>query len=377
MRMMNKMTGLALLIVAWAMASSAMAVTQANTVLTAQAKLTYQGNSTGINASVTVTVQLVPAPVSFAATFTPPGSSVNKAVNDTYAATYTVQSNANGPDTYSIATSYTATNDVANPLSPTTSVPSVRLGATAAAAAAAAGATTITVPSDGVADSDVNGIAANDTVIIDNKPYHVASVGDSASGTSTITLATGLQTAVALGDGIFEYKAFTVNIQSVGSQGSSGTNYVLDLQTSVTSNKSPTPANTYTSNVTITIVAITLNKYVRDVSNPCTTGCTGGATYKTKTYYADGVQAKPSDTLEYLLVVQTTTAGINNAVITDLLPAYTSYVAGSTKVNGTAVTDPTGTSTAFPLDSANGGLSLGSLNTNATSYVTYQIKVAP
>ena len=385
MRITNKLAALGLMVVAWAMASSAMAVTPANTRLTAQAKLTYSGNAAGITSSVSVTVQLVPSAVTIASTFSAPNTSVNKAEHDTYAATYTVQSNANGPDTYAIATSYTNVNTVTGSASPTVSVASITLGATAASAAALVGATSISVPSDGVADSNVNGIAANDNVIINGSAYQVASVTDSASGTSTITLTSALTAPVAVGDGIYEYKAFTNNIIDVGVQG--GATNALDLQTTVTSNTLNSAQ--YTSNVTITIVAITMDKYVRDVTNPCSSGCTGPATYQTNTYYASGVQAKPGDTLEYLLVVTTTAAGISTAAITDTLPNYTSYVAGSTKLNNIAVNDAA-SSPIFPLDSANGGLTLddnlsrtagtegsGTIGTNKTVYVTYQVKVAP
>lgn len=362
----------------WAISAGAWAVTPANTQLTATAKLTYTGNSTGITSSTTVTVQLVPSAVTIASTFSAPTASVNIAEGGSYSATYTIQSNANGPDTYTIATSYTNTNTVSGMATPTISIgstsnltsTSVTLGATAAQTAAAIGDTSITVPADGKADSSVNGVAANDTVIIGGNKYTVASVTDNASGTSIITLTSALTTAVSVGEGIYQYVSFTNQISNVGTQ--NGATNILNLQTTVISTTSSSAA--YTSAITINVVAISMTKYVRDV----TTGSTGTtpATYGGHTYYQSGVKASPGDTLEYLLVVQTSTAGISGAVLTDVLPNYTTYVANSTKQNGTAVSDASGGSTAFPLDSSNSGLSLGSIGTSTTVNVTYQVKVS-
>lgn len=375
--MSRRLLAFGLLLVAWAMSSAAWAVTPANTQLTATATLTYTGNSTGITSSTTVAVQLVPSAVTIASTFSAPTASVNIAEGGAYSATYTIQSNANGPDTYTIATSYSNTNTVTGMISPTVTTASatdvasttVTLGATAAETAAPAGATSITVPSDGTADNSVNGIAANDTVIIGGNKYTVASVTDNASGTSTITLKTALTTAVSVGEGIYQYVSFTNQIANVGTQ--NGATNILDLQTTVTSNTSS--GAVYTSAITINVVAISMTKYVRDVTTP-STGTTP-ATYNGHTYYQSGVQAKPGDTLEYLLVVQTSTAGISGAVLTDVLPNFTSYVANSTTDNGTSVSDSAG-STAFPLASANGGLNLGSIGTSTTVDVTYQVTVS-
>lgn len=381
MRIAQKITSLALLIAAWAFASSALAVTPAKTQLSATATLTYTGNSTGITSSVTVEVQLVPAAVTIAATKSAPNASVNKAENQAYSATYWVQSNANGKDTYTVAASYTATGTVTSPTTPAPSVTTLTLGATAAQAASTG--TSITVPSDGAADNSVNGIEQNDTVVVNGGLYTVSSITDNATGTSTIVLDSSASTlSVAIGDGIFEYKQFTTDISDVGSQGG-GTN-TLTVRTSVTSDTSPNPA--YTFDVDINIVAITMNKFVRVVGASSCTGCTGLATYATNNYYASGVTAAPGETLEYLLVITTSTASITNAAITDLLPDYTTYVASSTSLNGISVNDSS--SPAFPLDSANGGLLLddngsrtagsegtGSIGTSQTVYVTYRVTV--
>ena len=373
MRIKKNLLSLGLMVAALAFAGSALAVTPANTQLTNQARLTYTGNATGITSSVTVTVKLVPSAVSIATTFSAPAATVYIPEHGAYSATYTVQSNANGPDTYAVATSYTATNDITGAASPTVTVSSITLGATAAETAASAGATSITVPADGVADSNLNGIAANDTVIIGADKYTVQAVTDNASGTSTITLSTALTAAVTVGEGIYEYVAFDNAISDVGAQNTGGANnYFLNLQATVTSNTLGTAK--YTSNVTVNVVAIQFTKYVRDITNPV--AGTGSITYLTNTYYQSGVQAQPGDTMEYLVVVTTpSSAGINSAVVSDVLPAFTTYVASSTQKDGVAVSDA-GSAPIFPLDTANGGLSLGNLAASTTVNVTYRVTVA-
>jgi uncharacterized repeat protein (TIGR01451 family) len=317
---------------------------------------------------------------------------VNKADNQDYSATYTVQSNANGPDTYTIATAYDSVNDVTGAAAPTSSTASITLGATAAAAIAATGQPVITVPADGVGGTEVNGLEADDLVVIGGAIYEILSVVDNATGTSTITLKSNLGGAMAIGDGIFEYVSFTVDITDVGAAG--GSTNRLDLATTVTSDTDG--GEVYSLDVDINIVAITIQKFVREITGACvTTICTttagttnydngGGAS----TYYDAGVEAAPGDTLEYLLVITTSTASITTALIVDTLPDFTTYVTTTTTLNAIAVTDEGGGG--FPLDSGadDGGLLVdddaartagnegtGAIGTSKIVYVTYQVDV--
>ena len=379
----HSIAALGLLIAAWAMASSALAVTPADTQLTSEATLTYSGNSTGIKDSVTVTVKLVPAAVSLVGPAI--NTSINKAEHQSYTETYTVQSNANGYDTYTVAATST-TNDVVGSDSPVTSVATLALGATAAAADVTSSAT-ISVPSDGVSDSAINGLAAGDTVVVGGNTYTISSITDNASGNSTIVLNSAV--TITTGTGIYEYKTFTTTIGDVGAKGAS--NNTLNVFTTVTSDTDPLAV--FSQQVDITIVAISIQKFVRDTSGTCATGCSGSTINpnNSETYYSSGLKAEPGATLEYLLVVTTaSSAGISNAVLADVLPQFTSYVASSTKLNGIAVNDET-SGVAFPLDSSadDGGLLLddnssrasgtegtGTIPLNTTVYVTYQVQVA-
>jgi len=396
MSLTKKLIALGLTISLWVVAGSAYAVTPANTQLINSALLTYDGNPTGVSSSVTVTIELVQATVSIATTFAAPNASVNQADNQVYAATYNIQSNANGPDTYTIASVYESENDVSGAVAPTTSIPSFILGATAAISIAASGQPVITVPADGTGTTVVNGLEATDTVVIGGDIYTILSVVDNATGTSTITLAGNLLSAVAVGDPIYEYKSFTVDITDIGAATAAPTNR-LDVRTTVTSTA---PASlVFTYDVDINIVAIAIKKYVREISAPCgTAGCLGAVTTSydngsgggAQTYYDAGVEAAPGETLEYLLVVTTSTAPITIALVTDGLPTdFSSYVTSSTRLNAIAVSDE-GAAPVFPMDSGadDGGLLIddngartagtegsGTVGTSQTVFITYQIIV--
>ncbi|MDZ7686200.1 MAG: hypothetical protein U5O39_15320 [Gammaproteobacteria bacterium] len=269
------------------------AVTPANTQLTNSATLTYSGNPTGLSDSVTVTIELVPTAVTIAQGATAPNASVNKAENQSYSASYVVQSNANGPDTYSVAAVYTSTNDVSGAALPTTSTASLTLGATAASASSTG--QTITVPADGASDGEVNGLQNGDDVVIGTSTFEITGISDSASGSSTITVDASV--TVSVGDGIYEYQSFTTDVSDVGSQG--GATNKLDLQTTVTSDTDGSAQ--FLSDVDINIVAITFTKFVRETSGGCATaGCGSAVTTSydngvdgAKTYYDAGVEAAP------------------------------------------------------------------------------------
>lgn len=383
--------------------------TPANTLLTNSAKLTYFGNTEGITRSVSVKVELVAAPVAIAETFSEPNDSVNKADNQAYSATYVVQSTANGPDTYTITTSYFSQGSVSGAVAPTvtdddeTTVTSstIQLGATASSDSFATTTTAITVPSDGNANTNLNGIEDGEFVIIDGNKYTVSTVVDNANGTSTINLTTGLQTAISAGEGIFEYITFSSDVSDVGT--ATGGTDVLVVRVNVES-----VADTdqdYTDDVSITLVAVTFTKYVRNATtNTCVGTCTV-TTYDSgsgsNNYYIADVTAKPGETLEYYLKIQTSDAGLTTAVIGDTLADFTSYVASTTILNEQAVSDgaDAGTAQADPIftldatDTTDGGLKIddvttarpggagsqgtGVVGTNKTVNVVYKVLVAP
>jgi uncharacterized repeat protein (TIGR01451 family) len=104
------------------------------------------------------------------------------------------------------------------------------------------------------------------------------------------------------------------------------------------------------SSITVESGNVTIVKSARNVT-------TGGS------FATVGVTAQPGDTLEYRIEM-TAISGTGDAtgsILTDEIPGYTTYVAGTTTLDGAAVTDDAGAgNAAFPLASANGGLGVNS-----------------
>jgi len=385
MNTFRKLASLGLALGMFVMASSAYAVTPANSILTNTAKLTYAGNATGITSQVSVTIQLVPALVN--GTTVPPDISL--AENQAYTGTYVIVSNANGPDTYSITTTDVSVGTVTGTTAPAVTVTSVILGATAAIATAGIGTDTITVPADGVAGTSVNGIEAGDTVVINGTTYIVDTVTDNATGTSTIKLTTNLLAGVAIGDGIFESTTFDSTVADIGAAGG-GVNDVI-VQVNVESDTNT--ALDFTDTATISVVSVAFTKYVRNVTTPAV-GVTP-ITYNGVDFYRSGISAAPNEVLEYLLVLSTGAAGLTSAVAGDTLPEFTTYELATTQLNLIAVTDGAGTAgnptfTLDATDTTDGGLLLddngarvagtqgtGTVGTTQTVNVLYQVRVDP
>ncbi len=334
-------------LLALTISQNAYAVAPANATITNTATLTYTGNTVGITASVNVAVTLAPAAPTLASPTGIAPADNTVAENQNSVATYLITANANGPDTYNLTQALTATGVTGNSASATFAqtgaITSVTLGATAASVAAAAGATTITVPADGVADANLNGIANGDEIKIGADSY-IVNVTDNAAGSSTITLIAGtlangtaaptnLTTAVALGTLIAEQQTFTMNIANVGAiNGATPNDAVITTATSAT-DATKTAADTH---VTV-VVAIVFEKFVRNVT---TANGAAGTLINGQTYFATagGVTSTSGDTLEYLIrVTADAAAGITGAIITDPLPTFTTYVANSTRLNGITV----------------------------------------
>ncbi len=390
----KKLLLLALTLFGAAIASQgAHAVTPANAPLTNTATLTYSGNATGITADVTVTVELVGAAPTIVTSVNAEPGNVSLASGSPYQGTYTIQSNANGLDTYTITFPGGLTNNnvVGNDttLAATPAGP-LSLGATAFLSDVTA-QNSFTVPSDGTADSVVNGLEAGDTVVIGGSTYTIGTVTDNGT-TATVTLAAAATVTASAGDGIYEYTTFTVDLTNVGSPGAGSPNTLVYTVNVTSTDDSQTYANT---GVTITVLGITFDKLVRNVTDPIggagatdtvdmTTGASGASTY-----YETGVTGEPGDTLEYVLIITTPAAGgITTPVVEDVLPDFVTYTLASTtqKIGGataTAVSDQTvgaPIDTAFPLDndaSGDVGLALSDIAASTTVRVAYRIVIAP
>jgi len=332
---------------------TAFATTAANAVITNTATVNYEDSTgtaqTAIQASVNVTVNLVTAHPTLSS---PANNSVF--TGNALDFSYTITSNANGPDAYSLTvsdnlpqTGITSYTHVYRDAGDTTDITSVDLGASSVAAAALAGATAITVPNDGSGaggNTPVNGIEANDIVVINGATYTVASTIDNANGTSTINLTTGLSGAVSVGDLIAEQKTFISRVTPVATEDGS----TFDLTTTADDGVTAGAAPTHTVTVTVNVAPdLTVTKFVRNISN----GTNGGGTCITvdtglgggNVQYCDGTATgEPGDILEYVIEIANSATGgqAQNVVISDPVPAFTTLVTGA----GTIALDPgTGT----------------------------------
>ncbi len=371
-----------------AASGTAHAVAPANSVITNTASLTYTGLVTPITASVDLTVSLVvtaPGVSTGPATGVLPADiTVVEGTTGTVPMTFTAQSN--GVDTFNVSGTGASTNTTGTtpPTYTTTAgtpLTQVTLGATALSANAAIGDTVLTVPSDGVNNGQVNGLTAGDTVVIGGVPYTIASVVDNAAGSSTITLTTPLTTAPVVGDLIAE----TVDVLMVLTNAGTFTNIAnpgfTDVTTTLTSVTDPTV--TSSDVVRVNLTSVTFTKLVRNVTNANNVAGAVGTTVGAVTYFdtAGAVTAATNDVLEYYIAVTVPAGGtaLSTAKIVDDVPAFTTYVANSTTLNGAAAVDVGGTT---PLATVNGGMPVndagsaaGVVAAGATAAVTFQVTV--
>ena len=332
LRMRTAVAGVFLFVLAMMLSVSAKTAWSnmaANAQIINQARFSYNdgAKTTTISSSVTVTVNLVPAKPSVAilsGDLTAQYTSTDTPVLNN---TFTVTATSNGPDTYTLAGNITAHNNDGG------SGVFASLGTISPASPITLGATTVlsidgtkkilTVPSDGNNDGKINGITSSSILFIDGEEHTIASISDSASGTSTITLNTPMSATVNAGDLVAERKTITVPVKP-GTILNSGQSITVTKTLTVTSQNGSGPASTPVAITdTFTSGLVSFTKYVRNVTT--SSAGTGMVTYNSVNYYSGGVMVKPGDILEYVLVAGSIGTGyVSSSVITDVLP--TSYV---------------------------------------------------
>jgi surface adhesion protein len=313
-----------------ASAGSAWANVAANSSIINNATLSYN-DGTGTRtatASVTVTVALVPSIPTVVPG--PPQTTSYNGPSTLLTNSFTVTASANGPDTYNISSAITGQTNNSGNATATPQTSSISLGATVTLSGSTT--TAIVVPSDGTSNNSVNGIVAGSTVVIGVDTRTVQSVSDNATGTSVVTLSSALTAAPAAGIVVAEQKTVLVDV-TAGNITTSGTNLMVTKNITVTSATnssitvtSGTVTDTYTSGVA------TLSKYVRNVTTPASvTGSPSPYVYNSTNYYPTGVNAKPGEVLEYILVASNSGSGaVTSSVITDVLPtAYVTLLANA------------------------------------------------
>ena len=313
----------------------AAANTASNTAIINTATVNYKDAGgtaqTAVTASATVTITLVASSPTLNAP-ADKNTTVNVAANYN---TYTITSNANGPDSYNL-TIPVKTNSANITASSAVPPASVTLGATTIftpVTIAAAGTTVITVPSDTVSNASVNGIANGATIVINGQIYTVASIVDNAILTSTITVnGNGAASAALLyGTVIGEQKTFTLAVTPTAMNPTT-TDETITTTLSARDSGNLAVAATDITVTTVQGASLTVTKQVS------TDGITWGAT----------ANAAPLAPLYYRITVHN--GGAANAtvvVITDPLTPYTTYTPGSGKMvigaaaayGGTALSD--------------------------------------
>jgi hypothetical protein len=331
---------------AWANTAAEATIRNTVTVNYADAAGTAQ---TAITAQVDVLVNLVRSSPLLSA---PVDQTTDSATNAVYS--YTITTTANGVASYNLGVSSLAQSAGISASTASTNVASVTLGATTVANSviiAAAGTTSVTVPRDNTADGSINGLIVGDWVVIGGALFQISAVGADTNGVGTTTITVngnGTALNAAAGTLIAERQSFTMTVDPGPVTGTGDQTVTVDTTATDAVN------NTYTATdqtiTTVRNVNLTVQKLVRNVTNPVVGGGTT-ATVGGNTYYGTGVTGNPGDTLQYLIVV-TNAVGAANATsvrISDPIPPFTTYTPGSMYVeNG-------GTLSAALNDSANDG----------------------
>ena len=340
MKHLRKLMGGTALLAGAALIPSLAFATAANTTITNTVTVNYtdaaSNAQTPVEASVDISVNLVAS----APLLTSPAD-VDPTTEDTGVnLVYTITSTANGPDTYDFSSADTRSNMDADA---TFTTPSVLLGATTVAAGVTAADTVITVPFDGTDDGIVNGLAAGDTIVIDPTGTAEVAIIDSidestgaASNTVTITLTAGTTNAFTYGTLIGERATQTVTVTTdTITTGTSGTHSVLTTATSVADGAVFTTQGTATV-ITVRRPVLDVTKYVRNVTTVAFNPLVADITVDGVDYYASGVSGNPTDTMQYLIVIDNSAAGAgtaNNIVVSDPIPQFTTFVASSIELD--------------------------------------------
>lgn len=344
-----------LLLAIAASAGSARANTAAGVVISNTATLSYNGTTTTSQVSVTVALKQSAPNI----TITGGNSSYSGVNSPSITQTVIVVATANGPSTYRVSTAASNQNNNSSSGSVNIQGPNnysaaalnyidETLGATVTTGTS--GQTYVTVPrTTGASTTSINGISAGAT------PSHIMVGAHEVTVTNIVDQGDTFQIqwsgAIPLGDvpgpgqvigekKVLNFYAYPGTVQSVGSNISFDVNATASntVNGNTVSATTSSPANnSWTTNAP----TVSFTKYVRNVSDSTATGGggTASATFgaNTYTYYHDSVTAKPTETLEYLIVAINTdpTNPLTGCAIGDVLPipTYAAFVSNAYGAN--------------------------------------------
>lgn len=363
-------------------APAAFANTAGGAVIHNVATLSYDGGVIRATADVTVST------IASGPTLTVDQVAQSGVSGETVIYTYTLTNNANGVDTFNLRATVLDTTTTApvvaykdnngNPLTDgdgdAGARPDLSLGGSVTSQASADGVVYIPAGTQ-------TGLQSGDVVVIGGNRYEITGLvagtpasTDMASGVTTPESPTAVSLTPAAGSGsppitagslpagtqLGEQLTFTVELVAGVPTGASGSHEVDLTLASVATDTSGTPVSYTTSvadgNHTTTTVTPRLDPtIIKDVCILSATPACLDGDYKQTGHYA-----KSGAILQYRITM--TAAASNSAadsVLTVEISSYTTYVAGSTTLNGTAVADDAG-AVPFPLSAANGGLEVNS-----------------
>ena len=344
---------------AQAMAANAGAAATTTLENIASATYTSAASATPITATsnaVVITINLVPAFPTVAFASSTPTDLLNLVEGQTATLTYTLTSNANGPDDYTVIVGETSVINITGTVA--TAAAAITLGGSTVAVDSTidAGCLTvassncvITLPNDASAGTGgVNGLDLGDTVVFEGG--QVCTIAPSGTLTDTggltslggtlssieVTGCSGAAGTIVAGTSVYEQATQTVAVLiDVTSPGAPGT---ATLQVTAIVDGSPAITSAALTDLPVQayVIDLTISKFVRNVTesglNPvCGLTALSCLNVNSVLYYASGVTANPTNILEYAILASNNGGPVTEIIVTDDLTAFSSF-------NGTAGT---------------------------------------
>ena len=346
---------------AQAMAANAGAAATTTLENIASATYTSAASATPITATsnaVVITINLVPAFPTVAFASSTPTDLLNLVEGQTATLTYTLTSNANGPDDYTVIVGETSviniTGTVATAAAITLGGSTVAVDSTidAGCLTVASSNCVITLPNDASAGTGgVNGLDLGDTVVFEGG--QVCTIAPSGTLTDTggltslggtlssieVTGCSGAAGTIVAGTSVYEQATQTVAVLiDVTSPGAPGT---ATLQVTAIVDGSPAITSAALTDLPVQayVIDLTISKFVRNVTesglNPaCGLTALSCLNVDGVLYHASGVTANPTNILEYAILASNNGGPVTEIILTDDLTAFSSFngLTGTSKI---------------------------------------------
>ena len=347
---------------AQAMAANAGAAATTTLENIASATYTSAASATPITATsnaVVITINLVPAFPTVAFASSTPTDLLNLVEGQTATLTYTLTSNANGPDDYTVIVGETSVTNITGTVA--TAAAAITLGGSTVAVDSTidAGCLTvassncvITLPNDASAGTGgVNGLDLGDTVVFEGG--QVCTIAPSGTLTDTggltslggtlssieVTGCSGAAGTIVAGTSVYEQATQTVAVLiDVTSPGAPGT---ATLQVTAIVDGSPAITSAALTDLPVQayVIDLTISKFVRNVTesglNPaCGLTALSCLNVDGVLYHASGVTANPTNILEYAILASNNGGPVTEIILTDDLTAFSSFngATGTSKI---------------------------------------------